>query len=122
MKTIFTFCFFIISIFIYSQNNYKVVETNEKSTVFRGTIEGSPITMYLEKKEIIDCDIYDTYVDGWYYYDKYKIKIYLNGFSKNCDLKLFNFGKNHFSNKAKHLLSNAEKKNQRHFRFVFVSS
>lgn len=97
MKPILTFFFVLITMFIYSQNNYKVVEINEKSTLFKGTINGSPITMYLENKKIMDCDINDTYVDGWYYYDKYKTKIYLSGFSKNCDLKLFNFGKNHFN-------------------------
>lgn len=86
-----------MSLFIFSQNNFKVVEKNETSAILKGTIGGSPITMYLENKEIIDCDSNDTYIDGWYYYDKYKIKISLSGFSNNCDMKLFNYGKNHLA-------------------------
>lgn len=73
----------------------KVVSKTENSRIFKGTIQNVPITLFLENKEIIDCDRYDTFVDGWYYYDKYKIKIPLSGFLKDWDLKLFNFGPNH---------------------------
>lgn len=97
MKLIFTTFFLLINLFVFSQNTYKVVEKNETSALLKGTISGIPITLYLENKEIIDCDIYDTFIDGWYCYDKYKIKIPLSGFSNSCDIKLFNFGKNHIS-------------------------
>lgn len=97
MKIIFTLSFTLMFSFLFSQNTFKVVKKNETSTLLKGTISGSPITMYLENKEIIDCDFYDTYIDGWYYYDKYKIKISLSGFSNDCDMKLFNYGKNHIA-------------------------
>ena len=97
MKTIFILTFFVLHSFLFSQSSYKVVEKNEESSLFKGTIGGSPITMYLENKEILDCDYDDRYIDGWYYYDKYKTKIPLRGFSNNCDMKLFNYGKNHFA-------------------------
>ncbi|MCW2118879.1 hypothetical protein [Flavobacterium sp. 7A] len=50
------------------------------------------MTLFLENKEIIECDRYDTFIEGWYYYDKYKIKIPLSGFVQNCNMKLFAFG------------------------------
>lgn len=105
MKTLFTLPLFLITSLLFSQSSYKVVEKNEESTLFKGTIGGSPITMYLENKEILDCDYDDRYIDGWYYYDKYKTKIPLSGFSNNCDMKLFNYGKNHFAI-IKKILSN----------------
>ncbi len=97
MKPLFTLTLFLITNFLFSQISYKVVEKNEESTLFKGTIGGSPITMYLENKDILDCDDDDRYIDGWYCYDKYKTKIPLSGFSNNCDMKLFNYGKNHFA-------------------------
>ncbi len=79
----------------YGQN--KVISKTENSRIFKGTIQSSPVTIFLENKEIIDCDRYDTFVEGWYYYDKYKIKIPLSGFVKDWNMKLFNFGTNHLN-------------------------
>jgi hypothetical protein len=94
MKNIFTLFVILSSSFLFSQNR-QVVFKSEDSKTLKGTIDGNPITMYLENGEMVDCAIYDTYVKGWYYYDKYKIKIPLSGYSKQCDLKLFNLGPNH---------------------------
>lgn len=97
MKTIFISILFLLTLSVFSQSNLKVIRDIEKSKLFKGSISGSPVTMFLENKEIIDCDIFDTYIEGWYYYDKYKIKIPLSGFSKNCEMKLFNYGERHFA-------------------------
>lgn len=91
------FSFFLFTTIVFSQKQFKVVQKNEDSILLKGSISGSPITLFLENKKIIDCDLYDNYIDGWYYYDKYKTKIYLTGYSKQHTLKLFNFGKEHFS-------------------------
>lgn len=92
MKHNFSFILFLLSIVVFSQN--KVITKSENSVQFKGNIQGSPITIFLKNQDIIDCDDYDRFVEGWYYYDKYKIKIPLNGYTKGCDMKLFNFGKN----------------------------
>ena len=92
MKHIFSLFLLFLSIFVFSQN--KVVTKSQNSVQFKGSISGSPITLFLKNQEILDCDEYDRFVEGWYYYDKYKIKIPLNGYTKGCDMKLFNFGKN----------------------------
>ncbi len=81
---------------LYSQK--KVEPKVVKSRIFKGSIQGQPITMFLEDGDIIDCYLYGNYIKGWYYYDKYKIKIPLSGYSGEpdfCDMKLYNFGKNH---------------------------
>ncbi|WP_163401078.1 hypothetical protein [Flavobacterium fluviatile] len=89
------FLLLIFASVVFSQNQIQIVEKDENSILVKGTISGSAITLFLENKKITDCDMYDNYIDGWYYYDKYKIKIYLTGFSNKCDIKLFNYGKNH---------------------------
>lgn len=94
MKNIFTLFVIFSSSILFSQDR-QVVFRSQDSKTLKGTIDGNPITMYLENGEMVDCAIYDTYVKGWYYYDKYKIKIPLHGYSKQCDLKLFNLGSNH---------------------------
>lgn len=60
--------------------------------VFRGEIDGIPVTLQLNYDNIIDCHQYQHLVDGWYYYDKYKKKIPLTGVYNLGDLYLFNFG------------------------------
>lgn len=92
MKLLFSLLLFTSIIF--SQNQFQIIVKDENSILLKGTISGSPVTLFLENKKITDCDMYDNYIDGWYYYDKYKIKIYLTGFSNQCDMKLFNYGKN----------------------------
>lgn len=65
----------------------------DSSQIFTGTIGGVPITMQLNYTGIVDCDQYQHYVDGWYYYDKYKKKIPLTGiYDYYGDLSLYNFG------------------------------
>ncbi len=96
MKTIVTFAFILISTLLFSQNNFKVIVKDEKSVLSKGTINEVPITLFLSKKEKISyCDLYDTFIEGWYYYDKYKVKIPLYGFSRDCEIKVYNFSKSH---------------------------
>lgn len=87
-----------ISVFFlsFSQNREtRFKETNSK--VFKGSIDGAPITMFLKEGDIIEANLYNRYISGWYYYDKYKKKILLNGYSGPhvCDMKLFSFGGEH---------------------------
>lgn len=93
MKNTLIIILFLLSISVFSQN--KVVAKAENSIQFKGSISGSPITIFLKNQEIIDCDDFDRFVEGWYYYDTFKIKIPLDGYTKGCDMKLFNYGKNH---------------------------
>jgi len=85
---------FILSAFLaFSQNEVKYI--TEDSRTFKGSINGAPVTLFLQNKAIIDCNLHDRFIDGWYYYDKYKIKIPLSGYSYHCDMRLYHFGKNH---------------------------
>lgn len=89
-------CLLILIHFIaFSQN--KVILKTEDSKTFKGTVASFPITLFIENKEIIDCDIDNRYINGWYYYDKYKIKIPLSGYINDCDMKLYYYGKNHLT-------------------------
>lgn len=84
---------FFLTFISFSQNN--VISKNENSKTLKGNIDSYTITLFIENAGIIDCDIYDIYIKGWYYYDKYKIKIPLSGYINDCDMKLYNYGKNH---------------------------
>lgn len=84
---------FFLTFISFSQN--KVISKIENSKTLKGAIGSYPITLFVENKGIIDCDIYNIYINGWYYYDKYKIKIPLSGFINACDMKLYNYGKKH---------------------------
>ena len=99
MKLNFSLFLLLVSIFVFSQN--KVFSKSTNSVQFKGSISSSPITIFLKNQEIIDCDDYDRFVEGWYYYDKYKMKIPLNGYTKGCEMKLFNFGKDQKSVSSK---------------------
>ncbi|MGC4235559.1 MAG: hypothetical protein QM594_21480 [Niabella sp.] len=88
-----SFLFIISSLFAFSQNEVNYIR--EVSRTFKGTIDGAPITIFLQDKEIIDCNLHDRFIEGWYYYNKYKIKIPLNGYSHHCDMRLYYFGANH---------------------------
>lgn len=98
-RRIFSFLFTISSLLVFSQN--KVNYITEASRTFKGSINGAPITIFLQNKEIIDCNLHDRFVEGWYYYDKYKIKIPLSGYSHHCNMELYHFGKNHIINSKK---------------------
>ncbi|WEK69026.1 MAG: hypothetical protein P0Y62_14370 [Candidatus Chryseobacterium colombiense] len=64
----------------------------DSSQIFKGEIAGNPIILQLDFDGIIDCDQYQHFVKGWYYYDKYKKKIPLTGVYNLGELFLFNFG------------------------------
>ncbi|MBV8326893.1 hypothetical protein [Chryseobacterium sp.] len=65
----------------------------DSSQVFKGEIAGVPVTFQLRYTGIIDCDQYQHYVDGWYYYDKYQKKIPLTGiYDFYGNMYLYNFG------------------------------
>lgn len=48
--------------------------------------------MQLHFAGIADCSLYQYFVDGWYYYDKYQKKIPLTGVYDYGKLSLYNFG------------------------------
>ncbi|EJL75659.1 hypothetical protein [Chryseobacterium populi] len=64
----------------------------DSSQVFKGEIAGVPVTIQLKYKGIVDCSQYQHFVDGWYYYDKYRKKIPLTGIYDYGNLYLYNFG------------------------------
>ncbi|WFB66271.1 hypothetical protein [Chryseobacterium sp. WX] len=92
MKKIFSvFFFFFLTFFIGQKVELKKV--TDSSQTFTGEIGGIPITVELSYTGIVDCDQYQHYVDGWYYYDKYKKKIPLTGiYDYYGSLSLYNFG------------------------------
>ncbi|MDR6372693.1 hypothetical protein J2795_003638 [Chryseobacterium bernardetii] len=84
------FCFFLT--FFLSQK-VELKKVTDSSQTFTGEIGGIPITVELSYTGIVDCDQYQHYVDGWYYYDKYKKKILLTGiYDYYGNLSLYNFG------------------------------
>ncbi|WP_027380492.1 hypothetical protein [Chryseobacterium daeguense] len=91
MKNILTLLFYFCSILCFSQK-VELKKITDSSQIFKGEIAGSPITIQLNYSGIIDCHQYQHFVDGWYYYDKYKKKISLTGVYNLGDLYLFNFG------------------------------
>ncbi|ASK31433.1 hypothetical protein CEY12_15535 [Chryseobacterium sp. T16E-39] len=64
----------------------------DSSQIFKGEISGIPFTMQLKYTGIVDCNQYQHFVDGWYYYDKYQKKIPLTGIYDHGNLYLYNFG------------------------------
>lgn len=92
MKKILTFTFILILSFFFAQK-VELKKVTDTFQVFKGEIAGNPVTFRLNYDNIIDCHQYQHFVDGWYYYDKYKKKIPLTGIYNLGDLYLFNFGK-----------------------------
>ncbi|PQA94471.1 hypothetical protein B0A69_08370 [Chryseobacterium shigense] len=64
----------------------------DSSQIFKGEIAGMPITMQLYYAGLADCSLYQYFVDGWYYYDKYQKKIPLTGIYDYGKLSLYHFG------------------------------
>ncbi|WP_390450236.1 hypothetical protein [Chryseobacterium sp. Alg-005] len=64
----------------------------DSSQIFKGEIAGMPVTMQLNYAGIVDCNQYQHFVDGWYYYDKYQKKIPLSGIYDHGNLNLYHFG------------------------------
>ncbi|NIF05609.1 hypothetical protein F3J23_09150 [Chryseobacterium sp. Tr-659] len=92
MKKNFTLFFFLSLTFFLCQK-IELKKVTDSSQTFTGEIGGSPITMQLHYTGLVDCDQYQHYVDGWYYYDKYKKKIPLTGiYNYYGNLSLYNFG------------------------------
>lgn len=92
MKKIFTVFFFFSLTFVFCQK-VELKKVTDSSQIFTGEIGGIPITIQLDYTGMVDCDRYQHYVDGWYYYDKYKKKIPLTGiYDYYGDLSLYNFG------------------------------
>ncbi|SEH35025.1 hypothetical protein [Chryseobacterium culicis] len=100
MKKIFTvfFFFFLTSVLCQKVELKKVTDSSQ---VFKGDIAGIPITIQLHFAGIADCSLYQYFVDGWYYYDKYQKKIPLTGIYDYGKLSLYNFGSHQKPNSKK---------------------
>ncbi len=70
MKRFISLFFILITTSFFAQKTFKVIAKSEDTDLFKGNINGSPITLFLKNGDIIDCDSEDTYIEGWYYYDK----------------------------------------------------
>lgn len=91
MTKLLTFLFSLsLSFFLCQKVELKKV--TDSSQIFKGEIAGVPVTMQLYFAGIADCSLYQYFVDGWYYYDKYQKKIPLTGIYDYGKLSLYNFG------------------------------
>lgn len=99
MKKIFSFLFSLSLTFFLCQE-IELKKVTDTSQIFKGEIAGSPITIQLKYKGIIDCNQYQHFVEGWYYYDKYQKKIPLSGVYDLGNLYLYNFGDQQKKNAA----------------------
>lgn len=89
-KTFITlFCFLFMCCF---SQKVELKSVTDSSQIFKGQIAGVPITIQLNYSGIADCSLYQYFVDGWYYYDKYQKKIPLTGVYDYGKLSLYNFG------------------------------
>ncbi|RQO39237.1 hypothetical protein DBR39_09625 [Chryseobacterium sp. KBW03] len=91
MKKLFT-VFFFLSLTFFLCQKVELKKVTDSSQIFKGEIAGVPITMQLHFAGIADCSLYQYFVDGWYYYDKYQKKIPLTGVYDYGKLSLYNFG------------------------------
>lgn len=91
MKKTLTFLFCLSLTFLFCQK-IELKKITDSSQVFKGEINGIPITMQLDYSGITDCHQYQHFVDGWYYYDKYRKKIPLTGIYSLGEIYLYNFG------------------------------
>lgn len=91
MKKTLTFLFFLSLTFLFCQK-IELKKITDSSQVFKGEINGIPITIQLDYSGITDCHQYQHFVDGWYYYDKYRKKIPLTGIYSLGEIYLYNFG------------------------------
>ncbi|MEJ5103200.1 hypothetical protein [Chryseobacterium sp. MYb328] len=94
MKKAFSlFLFFSLTFFFCQKVELKQI--TDSSQTFKGEIAGVPITLQLHYDGIPDCNLYQHFIDGWYYYDKYQKKIPLTGLYDYGKLLLYNFGSKH---------------------------
>ncbi|WP_313092903.1 hypothetical protein [Chryseobacterium flavum] len=91
MKKIFIALLLPVYIFCIGQS-VELKSVTDSSQTFKGEIAGAPFTMQLNFTGIADCSLYQYFVDGWYYYDKYQKKIPLTGMYNYGKLSLYNFG------------------------------
>ncbi|WP_426481109.1 hypothetical protein [Chryseobacterium sp. R2ACT005] len=91
MKKIFILLFSLTLSFFLCQK-VELKKVTDSSQIFKGEIAGVSITMQLHFAGIADCSLYQYFVDGWYYYDKYQKKIPLTGVYDYGKLSLYNFG------------------------------
>ncbi|NML71369.1 hypothetical protein HHL23_16390 [Chryseobacterium sp. RP-3-3] len=91
MKKLLIVLFLSLFTFCYCQK-VDLKEVTDSSQIFKGEIAGIPITMQLYYAGIADCSLYQYFVDGWYYYDKYQKKIPLTGIYDYGKLSLYYFG------------------------------
>ncbi len=91
MKKILIFLLSLSFTFLLCQK-VQLKKVTDSSQIFKGEIAGIPITMQLYFAGIADCSLYQYFVDGWYYYDKYKKKILVTGIYDYGKLSLYNFG------------------------------
>lgn len=94
MKKIFTLLLFLNLTFFFCQK-VELKTVTDSSQIFKGEIAGVPVTLQLHYDGIPDCNLYQHFVNGWYYYDKYQKKIALTGIYDYGKLSLYNFGTRH---------------------------
>lgn len=93
MKTACVLLVLFCSLSTAAQNKVLLQKHNEISVT--GSIGKAPVTLYLKAGEMIDCDMFELYLEGWYYYDKYKKKIPLSGYINDCEIKLYAYDEQH---------------------------
>lgn len=91
MKKLLTLLF-SLSLTLFLCQKVELRKVTDSSQIFKGEIAGVPVTMQLYFAGIADCSLYQYFVDGWYYYDKYHKKIPLTGIYDYGKLSLYNFG------------------------------
>ncbi|MEI3788434.1 MULTISPECIES: hypothetical protein [unclassified Chryseobacterium] len=94
MKKLFIILLFPLFALCFCQK-VELKAVTDSSQIFKGEISGVPVTMQLNYTGIVDCNQYQHFVDGWYYYDKYQKKIPLTGIYDLGVLYLYNFGNRH---------------------------
>lgn len=83
---------FSLSLTFFLCQKIELKKVTDSSQIFKGEIAGTPVTMQLYFAGIADCSLYQYFVGGWYYYDKYQKKIPLTGIYDYGKLSLYNFG------------------------------
>lgn len=94
MKNILTLLLTFSLTFLFCQK-IELKQVTDSSQIFKGEIAGTRVTLQLHYDGIPDCNLYQHFVDGWYYYDKYQKKIPLTGLYDYGKLFLYNFGSKH---------------------------
>ncbi|ANF50510.1 hypothetical protein A0O34_08235 [Chryseobacterium glaciei] len=90
-----------LSLTLFLCQKVELKKITDSSQIFKGEIAGVPVTMQLYYAGIADCSLYQYFVDGWYYYDKYQKKIPLTGIYDYGKLSLYNFGTKQKQNSKK---------------------